>query len=203
MITKLVLNVLNFSALFVCLVLKLPQIVLLSRSKSAKGVSLKALILELTGYIVFVTYENYHEYPPATYIEYPALIAQDTILLLMVLHYSGNLRQSLIYSVVFVGGWQLLTLQDWIIDVAMSLCTVISASSKFAQLQCLWQTKDSGQVSALTWAMSSYTCLARIFTTVLTTGDLQVLFRFFILTTLNSWVLATVIFYRRSSQKLD
>lgn len=40
-----------------------------------------------------------------------------------------------------------------------SLCTFISAASKFVQLQCLWRSKNAGQVSAITWAMASYTCL--------------------------------------------
>lgn len=40
-----------------------------------------------------------------------------------------------------------------------SLCTFISAASKVAQLQCLWRSKDAGQVSAMTWAMASYSCL--------------------------------------------
>lgn len=42
-----------------------------------------------------------------------------------------------------------------------NLCTLISAASKLTQLQCLWQTKDSGQVSALTWSMSAYTCASK------------------------------------------
>lgn len=43
--------------------------------------------------------------------------------------------------------------------VFQSLCTFISAASKFAQLQCLWKSKDAGQVSALTWGMATYTCV--------------------------------------------
>ncbi|XP_017573550.1 solute carrier family 66 member 3-like [Pygocentrus nattereri] len=196
------LDSLNLSTLLACTVLKLPQIALLTRTKSPKGISVRGLILELSGYIVFTTYEMYHEYPFATYLEYPILIAQDTVLFLLILHYNGNLRQSLIYSLIFVGGSQLLMLKSWIIDSAMSLCTFISASSRFAQLQCLWQTKDAGQVSALTWAMSTYTCMARILTTVLTSGDLKVLLRFVVMTTLNGWVLATVVFYKQNGQKL-
>lgn len=46
-----------------------------------------------------------------------------------------------------------------------NLCTLISAASKLAQLQCLWQTKDSGQVSALTWSMSAYTCASKLWAT--------------------------------------
>lgn len=42
---------------------------------------------------------------------------------------------------------------------SQSLCTFISAGSKFAQLQCLWRSKDAGQVSALSWGMATYTCM--------------------------------------------
>ncbi|XP_055721132.1 solute carrier family 66 member 3 isoform X2 [Salvelinus fontinalis] len=193
----------NFSTLFVCMVLKFPQIFVLMRAKSTTGVSLNSLLLELTGFIVFVTYQMYYDYPPPTYLEYPILIAQDVILLLLILHYNGSLKQSLIYAVVFMGGWQLLTVQKWIIDLAMSLCTFISAGSKFAQLQCLWQSKDSGQVSALSWGMATYTCFARIYTTSVTTGDMQVLVRFIVMALLNSWVLATVLYYRKRSGEVQ
>ncbi|XP_067098820.1 solute carrier family 66 member 3 [Osmerus mordax] len=201
--SNMLLDVANFSTLFVCMVLKFPQIFVLIRAKSTKGISLNSLILELTGFIVFVSYQMYYNYPPPTYLEYPILIAQDVILLLLILHYNGSLKQSVLYAAVFVGGWHLLTLQKWIIDLAMSLCTFISAGSKFAQLQCLWQSKDSGQVSALSWAMATYTCAARIFTTTVTTGDMQVLVRFVVMTLLNTWVLATVLYYRKSAKKQD
>lgn len=199
------LHIANFSTLFMCMVLKFPQIFVLMRAKAAAGVSLNSLLLELIGYIVFVTYQMYYDYPPPTYLEYPILIAQDVILLLLVLHYTGNLRHSLIYTLVFVGGWRLLTVEKWIIDLAMNLCTFISAGSKFAQLQCLWRSKDAGQVSALSWGMATYTCMARIYTTTVTTGDMQVLVRFITMTLLNLWVLLTVLYYQRrsSSSKKD
>ncbi|XP_035271083.1 solute carrier family 66 member 3 [Anguilla anguilla] len=200
---NMMLDFANFSTLFVCMVLKFPQIFVLMQAKSTRGVSLKSLLLELIGFIVFITYQMYYDYPPPTYLEYPILIAQDAILLLMILHYNGNLRQSLLYAAVFVGGWQLLTVQKWIIDLAMSLCTLISAASKFAQLQCMWQAKDSGQVSALSWGMATYTCLARIFTTVMMTGDMQVLVRFIVMAILNGWVTAVVLHYRRKGTKQD
>ncbi|XP_068573793.1 solute carrier family 66 member 3 [Cebidichthys violaceus] len=200
------LHVANFSTLSVCMVLKFPQIFALMRAKSSAGVSLNSLLLELVGFIVFVTYQMYYDYPPPTYLEYPILIAQDAILLLLILHYNGSLRQSLLYTLLLVGGWRLLTVEKWIVDLAMSLCTFISASSKLAQLQCLWRSKDAGQVSALSWAMATYTCMARIYTTTVTTGDMQVLVRFVAMTLLNLWVLLTVLYYQRhgsSSKKED
>lgn len=203
--SETLLHVANFSTLFVCMVLKFPQIFVLIRAKTSVGVSLNSLLLELVGYIVFVTYQMYYDYPPPTYLEYPILIAQDVILLLLILQYNGCLHQSIIYTFLFVGGWRLLTVDKLVIDTAMSLCTLISAASKFAQLQCLWKSKDAGQVSALTWALATYTCMARIYTASVTTGDMLVLVRFIVMTLLNIWVLFTIVYYQRqrSAKKQD
>lgn len=193
----------NWSTLLVCMVLKFPQILAVVSAHSARGLSLNSLLLELTGFLVFLRYQNYYDYPIETYLEYPILIAQDVILLLLICHYSSSLKHAVPYLAVFAAGWHLLALQKWIIDLAMTCCTFISAASKFVQLQCLWQTKDSGQVSALTWSMACYTCATRIFTTLMTTKDMMVLARFIIMLLLNLWVIVTVLSYRRTSKKTD
>ncbi|XP_009947952.1 PREDICTED: PQ-loop repeat-containing protein 3 [Leptosomus discolor] len=154
----------------------------------------------LFSFLVFLRYQIYYGYPLQTYLEYPIIIAQDVILLLFILSFSGNTKRALFYAVTFGGGWYVLTLRKWIIDLAMNLCTLISAASKLAQLRCLWQTKDSGQVSALTWSMSAYTCATRIVTTVMTTNDLAVLIRFITMLILNIWVTATILHYRKTKK---
>ncbi|KAM4680418.1 solute carrier family 66 member 3 isoform 1-T1 [Amazona ochrocephala] len=164
----------HWSTWAVCAVLKLPQLAAVLAAGSARGVSTGSLLLELAGFLVFLRYQIYYGYPLQTYLEYPIIIAQDVILLLFILHFNGNKKRALFYGVIFWGGWYMVTLRKWIIDVALNLCTFISAASKLAQLRCLWQTKDSGQVSALTWSMSAYTCATRIFTTIMTTNDLGV-----------------------------
>ncbi|KAG8580167.1 hypothetical protein GDO81_007179 [Engystomops pustulosus] len=110
------------------------------------------------------------------------------------------MRSALSYSGMFFGLWNILVLKKWIIDVALNLCTLISASSKFLQLQHLWRTQDSGQASALTWAMATYTCVTRIFTTWMTTGDIAVLVRFIVMLILNCWVVITIVKYRKKPE---
>ncbi|NWI59894.1 PQLC3 protein, partial [Calyptomena viridis] len=114
--------------------------------------------ISLFSFLVFLRYQIYYGYPLQTYLEYPIIIAQDVILLLYILRFNGNMKQALFYAVIFCGGWYMLTLHKWIIYIAMNLCTFISAASKLVQLWCLWQIRDPGQVSALTWSMSAYTC---------------------------------------------
>uniref|UniRef100_A0A5F9DC63 Solute carrier family 66 member 3 n=1 Tax=Oryctolagus cuniculus TaxID=9986 RepID=A0A5F9DC63_RABIT len=161
----------NWSTLGVCAALKLPQIHAQLATRSARGISLPSLLLELAGFLVFLRYQCYYGSPLLTYLEYPILIAQDVILLLCVFHFNGNVRQAVPYVAVFVSSWFVLGLQKWIIDLSMHFCTLISAASKFVQLQHLWKTQDSGAVSALTWGLSAYTCATRIITTLMTTND--------------------------------
>ncbi|XP_031806464.1 solute carrier family 66 member 3 isoform X2 [Sarcophilus harrisii] len=115
----LLLQFCNWSTLVVCMVIKFPQIFALLSAKSSRGVSLKSLLLELTGFLVFLRYQSYYSYPLLTYLEYPILIAQDIVLLLCVFHYDGSMKQAIPYVAIFLGGWYFLTLQKWIIDLAM------------------------------------------------------------------------------------
>ncbi|KAL7988059.1 hypothetical protein Chor_006978 [Crotalus horridus] len=142
---RLLLEAANWSTIAACLVLKLPQGAALVAARSARGVSLESLLLELGGYM------SYYRYPQLTYVEYPLMILQDIILCLLI------------------------------------LSTVVSAASKLAQLRCLWQTKDSEQVSATTWGLATYTC--------------AVLIRFVVMMALNVWVIATILKYRKAKKQ--
>ncbi|XP_039086949.1 solute carrier family 66 member 3 [Hyaena hyaena] len=193
----------NWSTLGVCAALKLPQISAVLAARSARGLSLPSLLLELAGFLVFLRYQCYYEYPLLTYLEYPILIAQDVLLLLCVYRFNGNVKGAAPYVAVFVASWFILPLQKWILDVAMNLSTFISAASKFAQLQYLWKTRDSGAVSALTWSLAAYTCATRIITTVMTTSDVTILLRFLIMLALNVWVTTTVLNYRKTAVKAE
>nr|KAF6448443.1 hypothetical protein HJG63_015817 [Rousettus aegyptiacus] len=177
----------NWTTLGVCAALKLPQISALRAARSARGLSLLSLLLELAGHLVFLRYQCYYEYPLLTYLEYPIVITQDVILLLHVFHFNGNVFGSAPYVALFVTSWFVLGLRKWIIDLSMSLCIFIGAASKFAQLQHLWKTGDSGAVSALTWGLASYACV--------------VLIHLVTMLALNLWVTATVLRYRKTVSK--
>ncbi|NXU86622.1 PQLC3 protein, partial [Xiphorhynchus elegans] len=156
-----VLDVAHWSTWAVCTVIKLPQLAAVLAAGSARGLSVGSLLLELAGFLVFLRYQIYYGYPLETYLEYPVIIAQDVILLLCILHFNGKKKRGLFFAVVFWVGWYMLTLRKWIIDLALNLCTFISAASKLVQLQCLWKSKDSGQVSALSWGLAAYTCASK------------------------------------------
>ncbi|XP_042189474.1 solute carrier family 66 member 3 isoform X2 [Callorhinchus milii] len=178
---------LNSSIFVVSMILKFPQIFTVIAAKNARGVSVRSLLLELIGFLVFLTYQTYYEYPPVTYLEYPILIAQDAILLMFVLFFNGNIGTALPYAILLIIGWRLLTVHKVIIDVAMNMSTFISASSKYAQLKSLRETRDSGQVSALTWGFAVYTS--------------AVVTRFVVICALNLWVLIYILYYRKGKEE--
>ncbi|NXL97067.1 PQLC3 protein, partial [Tyrannus savana] len=197
------LDVAHWSTWAVCAVMKLPQLLAVLQAGSARGLSVGSLLLELAGFIVFLRYQIYYGYPLQTYLEYPIIIAQDVILLLCILHFYGKTKRALFFAAVFWGGWYMLTLRKWIIDLAMNLCTFISAASKLVQLWCLWRTRDSGEVSALTWSLSAYTC-ARVGFFFINAYNiffpLLVLIRFITMLILNIWVTATILHYGKTKK---
>uniref|UniRef100_A0A803JL41 Solute carrier family 66 member 3 n=1 Tax=Xenopus tropicalis TaxID=8364 RepID=A0A803JL41_XENTR len=157
----------------------------------------------ITIFLFFLRYQMYYNYPMETYLEYPILIAQDAVLLLFLFHYTGSVKNALPYAGIFFAAWNILALHKWIIDLALYLCTGISAASKIVQIQYLWLTKDSGQASALTWILAMYTSATRIFTTLATTGDSAVLLRFIVLLILNGCVTAMILMYRKKTVKTE
>ncbi|XP_077816260.1 solute carrier family 66 member 3 isoform X4 [Macaca mulatta] len=151
----------NWSTLGVCAALKLPQISAVLAARSARGLSLPSLLLELAGFLVFLRYQCYYGYPPLTYLEYPILIAQDVILLLCIFHFNGNVKQATPYIAVLVSSWFVLALQKWIIDLAMYryvqniawgqarwLTPVISTPWEAESLTLLPKLECSGVISA-------------------------------------------------------
>ncbi|XP_028578368.1 solute carrier family 66 member 3 isoform X2 [Podarcis muralis] len=109
---SLLLDVANWSTILVCGVLKVPQGAALLAAKSARGVSLESLVLELSGFLVCLRYMSYYNYPLPTYIEYPIIIVQDVILLLFVLHYGGKMKHALPYTAIYLEKLHFLTWKD-------------------------------------------------------------------------------------------
>jgi hypothetical protein len=100
----------NWSTLGMCAALKLPQIYAQLAVRSVQGIGLPSLLLELVGFLVFLHYQHYYGNPLLTYLEYPILIAQDSVLLHFVFHFNGNVKQALPYMAVFVSSWFILRL---------------------------------------------------------------------------------------------
>ena len=66
-------------------------------------------LVDLTGLLVVLSYQTQQGYPPATYMEYPVLVALDAAILLLILHRKGTaLWRAPLYAAAYVCEWWLL-----------------------------------------------------------------------------------------------
>lgn len=88
--------------MFSCFSSKFPQILTIYRQKSAKGVSLKSLTIEVVSYSVSTLYNYTNQYRWTNYFEYVILIVQDYILIACVLFYRREInKKTLIITAVY------------------------------------------------------------------------------------------------------
>ncbi|XP_071438596.1 solute carrier family 66 member 3 [Hetaerina americana] len=198
-------DILSVITITLCLVLKVPQILNLMKVKSAKGISMNGLMLELSSYSVMASYNYCNGYALLSYMEYPIIIFQEIILIFLVLKYMDLLNVISaglfgIYAAVF-GGFIFGLFPPQILTMLVPLTTPVSASSKVVQLLAILRAKDSRSISTTTWALSAFTNLTRVYTIYMDSADLNLLSNFGISVLLSSSILAAAIYYKNPQMK--
>ena len=133
---------------------KIPQILLLLRSRSADGLSFTAYLLELTSFVIMSAYSARHGFPFSTYGETVLIAAQDVVVGLLILHFQGQMAAAAtfvagvalaVYLLLFGGGdlVGLKTLQ-WL----QATTGLLAVASKLPQILMVWQQRSTGQLSA-------------------------------------------------------
>lgn len=144
--------------------------------------------MELCSYTVMMCYNYANGYSFLSYMEYPILLVQEYVLILMVLKYSDMLNtKSYIGAGIYVGvlgGFLSKALPKSILfTLVVSLilvlvfknlfkktvyffqpfCTPVGAASKIMQLISIVRSKDSQSVSLTTWGLSAFTNFSRFY----------------------------------------
>ncbi|XP_035667299.1 solute carrier family 66 member 3-like [Branchiostoma floridae] len=185
----------SLSCIVFCVVLKLPQIGAIWSSKSTRGVSLQSTLLEWFCYAVMMCYHFVNEYPLSTYAEYLFLNMQDMVLVLIILHFGDRpMMEALLYITGYVAIVLVLSTSSAVSNIMISLVLPLSMTSKLIQLRALWASRDASSVSSTTWFIAFYSCVARIFTTIVQTGDIPVLLTQSISSVLNCTIGLSVVY---------
>lgn len=189
-----------------CLVLKVPQIINLYQVKNANAMSIKSLMLELTSYTTMTCYNYAHGYSLLTYLEYPIILAQEIVLIYLVLLYRRLLnQQSFMWTIVYFAVTAMFLskiLPSFLLNILAPLCTPISASSKVIQLMAIVRSGSSRGISATTWFISAFTNMSRGFTIYLDSADSILLCNFGVSTLLSAAVLSATITFSPGSPAL-
>ncbi|BET00051.1 PQ loop repeat containing 3 [Nesidiocoris tenuis] len=203
-IAHLISDLLSIITISMCLFLKVPQIMNIVRRKSADGMNIYSLLMELASYSTTALYNYTNGYAILTYLEYPIIIAQEYVLIYLVLYHQDLVGQksilgSIAYALVVTG-----FLSRWIPPSVLTLlipfCTPVSLSSKALQLWEILRKMNADTVSVSTWIISALTNASRIYTIYMDSMDMLLLANVF-LSTFMSGSIALVAYILQNKNK--
>lgn len=204
-------------------ILKIPQIDKIIRFSSARGISLTMYSLEVVAYDISLAYAFRKQLPFSTYGENASLTVQNMIITLLIIWYSpkGKLQGGLLttagssislpFSISHSLRPVLLASSAMIISsiflfilcpppflsVLQAFSIPISLISKVPQIVELHRNKEPGQLSAIVVFAQLMGTIARVYTTVVETGDWLIGIGFGLATVLNAVIAVQVSFVSR------
>lgn len=204
-ILYIIADLLSIITIASCLVSKVPQIQTVHRLRSATGLSLNGLLMELCSYTVTMLYNFTNRYAFLSYMEYPILLVQEYALVYVVLKYKNLLsKPAYIWTGVYVAVFTAFVtgiIPGGVLVMLVPFTTPVGATSKIMQLVEILRTKDSQSVSLITWGLSAFTNSTRIYTILLDSGDKMLLANFGISTILSTSVFLAAWVYKKPKQE--
>ncbi|KAJ9100592.1 hypothetical protein QFC21_003636 [Naganishia friedmannii] len=197
-------------------IVKLPQIGKILNSKSARGLSLSAYVLETASYAITLAYAYRNDFPFSTYGENLFLSVQNVVITLLIIWFAPTAQKILSGSggrvrthgnVTGVLGGLALTAIVAIFLSSRKLCSpgtlsLLQAStvplaliSKAPQIISNNRLQSTGNLSAFAVFNAFAGCLARLFTTSQETGDSLVWWGFALAAALNAVLAGQMIMY--------
>ncbi|KAG9046074.1 hypothetical protein FS837_005150 [Tulasnella sp. UAMH 9824] len=174
-------------------IVKIPQVLIIQRARSARGLSVSAFTMELISCAISTVYNVRNGYAFSTYGENAFLTLQNAIITLQILHYQPTLtaRDSNRPKVLGAGVSMLISfLMLYIaplptLTLLQGLTIPISAIAKVPQIVANEKNKSTGTLSAFVVIANIVGCLARVFTTLTEVQDPLVLWGFILSSVLN------------------
>uniref|UniRef100_A0A1Y1NKW7 Mannose-P-dolichol utilization defect 1 protein homolog n=1 Tax=Photinus pyralis TaxID=7054 RepID=A0A1Y1NKW7_PHOPY len=167
---------------------KVPQIIKIFKSKSAVGISISSVTLDLVAITIFLSYSFVKGFPFTSYGDALFLAIQTLIVGVLVLYYSGSPSNATIYTIgylitcfIMMSGITpigiLWTLQGFNIPILLT--------GKLTQAYTNYKNGTTGQLSAVTLIMLFGGSLARIFTSIQETGDFMIILTYLVSSSAN------------------
>lgn len=161
---------LGYAIVFASVFLKLPQIFLILKNKSTKGLSIPSFELEVAGFTIALAYCLFKNLPFSAYGELVFILAQSIACLALIYYYSGNLGLSTwVKTAVYCAlAPTLLTgkVDGQVIEALYACQHAIFFSARLPQIYENFRNKSTGQLSFVTSFLSFVGCVVRAFTSV-------------------------------------
>ncbi|KAI8818976.1 uncharacterized protein EV422DRAFT_536138 [Fimicolochytrium jonesii] len=183
-------------------IVKVPQILKITGSRSTQGLSFASYLLETAAYTISLAYNWRNGYPFGTYGEMAFINIQNLVILGLILVYSRNLFGLLaflsLYSLSTLALFEESLINPTQLQQLFASMVAISAASKLPQIWNNWRAKSTGQLSAITTFLTFAGSAARVFTTLQEVDDVNVLVSTLVATGLNAWLAVQMLVYWRS-----
>ncbi|XP_032287706.1 mannose-P-dolichol utilization defect 1 protein isoform X2 [Phoca vitulina] len=180
------------------LLVKLPQVFKILRAKSAEGLSLQSVMLELMALTGTMVYSITNNFPFSSWGEALFLMLQTVTICFLVLHYGGQT----VKGVTFLTCYALALLLLLSPLTPLALITLLQASNvpavvvgRLLQAATNYRNGHTGQLSAVTVFLLFGGSLARIFTSVQETGDPLMAGTFVVSSLCNGLIAGQLLFY--------
>ncbi|XP_066120246.1 mannose-P-dolichol utilization defect 1 protein isoform X2 [Saccopteryx bilineata] len=180
------------------LLVKLPQVFKILGAKSAEGLSLQSVMLELVALTGTMVYSILNHFPFSSWGEALFLMLQTVTICFLVLHYRGQNGK----GVAFLVGYTLVLLVLLSPLTPRAVVTLLQASNmpsvvvgKLLQAVTNYHNGHTGQLSAITIFLLFGGSLARIFTSIQETGDPLMAGTFVVSSLCNGLIAAQLLFY--------
>ncbi|TFB06931.1 Mannose-P-dolichol utilization defect 1 protein [Trichoderma ghanense] len=181
------------------LVVKVPQILKLLRSKSAEGVSFLSYALETSAYLISLAYNVRNDFPFSTYGETAFILGQNIVISMLVLNYSGQPGPAAIFvALLAVCAFNLFSespVDMQTLGYLQAGAGILGVASKVPQILAIWKEGGTGQLSAFTVFNYLAGSLTRIFTTIQEVDDKLILYGFVAGFALNAILALQMIYY--------
>ncbi|KAG9237474.1 monosaccharide-P-dolichol utilization protein [Amylocarpus encephaloides] len=186
-------------------IVKIPQILKLLNAKSASGISFLSYLLETSAYLISLAYNVRQGFPFSTYGETSLIMAQNVVIAVLVLSYSGKASAAALFVAGLAAAGATL-FSDSILDMQTLQYLQMGAgalgvASKLPQILAVWQEGGTGQLSA--FAVFNYLAgsLTRIFTTLQEVDDNLILYSFVAGFILNAVLASQMVYYWNAPSK--
>ncbi len=201
----LISKVLSIGIICGAVLVKVPQIINIVRSRSTEGLAASMYALENVGYLITVLYNLRQGYAFSTYGETFFLLLQGIVLIALF----GIFNKRLPFSVALYAFYAALGYYIWELSphsqlpLFQTLTIPIFAASRLPQIVSNFNGKSTGILSVVTVTLNAFGSLARVFTTLAEVEDNVVLAGMLASCAMNIVLLLQVIAYWKNTTKLQ
>ncbi|KAI8498869.1 Mannose-P-dolichol utilization defect 1 protein [Branchiostoma belcheri] len=200
----LISKVLGYGIILGSSIVKVPQVIKIVLARSAEGISIYGVLLELTAITNTLAYSYANKYPFSAYGEALFMLFQTAAIAFMVLYFQGKHAA----AVGFLGCYA--AILSYLLSgmAPMSLLATLHASgmpvvlvSKMIQAIANYRQGHTGQLSAITVFLLTLGSVARIFTSYQETGDSLLIMTYVVSSAANALIALQMVWYWNVSQK--